>query len=244
MSAATKAPCAASKMVSRADGFTMIEILTVVAIIAVLALVGFPALTRALETANNGKCKANLKTLASACLAYAADNNGYLPANGPLDNNVNTSHVTAWARYKGQMEPYGLKWPNKATICPAEDQPFVLNTNRLTSYAIPGPLAPGSRGCGPSRSSGPWPRVHELFNPSRVILLYEYFGRHHGDKPGMTTDGGGANQPSPTHNVAFLDGSVGTFKSDKRWMSLEVHWRNYGIGGNASLPDRVHVLQR
>ena len=71
----------------------MVEILTVVAIIAVLAFVGFPALQRALETANNGKCKANLKTLASACLAYAADNNGYLPANGPQDNNRPQSHV-------------------------------------------------------------------------------------------------------------------------------------------------------
>ncbi|MGA1129943.1 MAG: type II secretion system protein, partial [Chthoniobacterales bacterium] len=65
MSVSTKTTCAASTRFSvRPDGFTMVEILTVVAIIAVLALVGFPALQRALETANNGKCKANLKTLA------------------------------------------------------------------------------------------------------------------------------------------------------------------------------------
>lgn len=216
-------------------GFTLIELLVVIAIIALLALLGYPALRKAIDTANNGKCKANLKTLASACLAYAADNNGYLPANGSLATNVATSHVTAWARLGQQMEPYGLKWPNKTIICPGEDQPFVLNTNRLTSYAIPGTLSPGSRFSGPV-----WPRVNQLNNPSKIILLYEYFARHYGDKPGMTTDGGPANRPPPTHNVAFLDGSVGTFKSDAPSLNLESRWRN----PSAPLAERVHVLSR
>jgi prepilin-type N-terminal cleavage/methylation domain-containing protein len=246
MSAPTKTPCSVStKFSARTDGFTMIEILTVVAIIAVLALVGFPALTRALETANNGKCKANLKTLASACLAYAADNNGFLPANGPVsEGGTNgTRHVTAWARFNNQMAPYGLASPDKACLCPSEEQAFVLSPGRRTSYAIPGPLSPGSRWCGPGfPNSGPWPKVHQLNNPGRVIMLYEYFAHHYGDKPGMTTAGGGANQPPPTHNVAFLDGSIGTFKSDKSWLNLATMWRNYGIGGNASLADRAHVL--
>jgi prepilin-type N-terminal cleavage/methylation domain-containing protein len=176
MNVSTKTPCPASDRFSaRPDGFTMIEILTVVAIIAVLALVGFPALQRALETANNGKCKANLKTLASACLAYAADNNGYLPANGPLDNNRPQSHVTHWALYNEQMEPYGIKYPNKVSVCPDErDTKLCLNTNIWSSYAIPGPLSPGSRWSGPFSArytKGPWPRIQQFNYPSKIILL-------------------------------------------------------------------------
>jgi prepilin-type N-terminal cleavage/methylation domain-containing protein/prepilin-type processing-associated H-X9-DG protein len=254
MSAPTKTPSAASKMVSRADGFTMIEILTVVAIIAVLALVGFPALTRALETANNGKCKANLKTLASACLAYAADNNGYLPANGPVsEGGTNgTRHVTAWSRYKPegalhhQMAPYGLGSPNKAwaCLCPSDKNALTMRPGSLTSYAIPGPLSPGSRDCGPDgkHRTGPWPRIHQLNNPGRVIMLFEYFGNHYGDPPGSQCIKVGANPPA-TLNVAFLDGSVGTYKQDTNapWMHLEYHWRT---PPDTPLSERVHVLQR
>lgn len=218
-----------------------------VAIIAVLALVGFPALRKVLETANNGKCKANLKTLASACLAYAADNNGYLPANGPMDNNRPQSHVTHWALYNKQMEPYGLKYPNKVTVCPDEtDKSLCLNTNIWCSYAIPGPLSPGSRWSGPFSkryTPGPWPRIQQFNYPSKVILLYEFWARHNGEqRKNVTTTG--ATLPPPTHNVAFLDGSVGTFKTSRNLVNLEVDWPNASLLGPnaAAVPDRVHVL--
>ena len=223
-----------------AHAFTLIEILVCVAIIALLALLGVPFLKRSIDTANNAKCKANMKTCASAILAYAADNNGFLPPNGPVDKDLKGSHVTHWALGK-TMEPYGLKWPSKATLCPAEDQPHSLRPDLLSSYAIPGVLSPGSRWSGPNYGSGPWPRISQLHKPARVILLWEFFARHYGDKPGSMTIGGPSNPP-PTHNVIFLDGHAGTFKSDVPWLNLETHWRNYGNGGKASLADRVHVL--
>ena len=167
---------------SNPRGFTLVELLVVIAIIALLALIGYPALRKAMDAANNGKCKANLKTLASACLAYAADHNGFLPANGPVSEGGSnaTRHVTHWARYNNQMAPYGLAPPDKAFLCPSEDQAFVLNPGIGTSYAIPGPLSPGSRFCGPGwPNSGPWPKVHQLNNPRRVIMLFEYFARHY-----------------------------------------------------------------
>lgn len=233
-----------SSLSSRA--FTLIELLVVIAIIALLALLGYPALRKAIDTANNGKCRANLKTLASACLAYAADNNGFLPANGPVsEGGTNgTRHVTAWARFNNQMAPYGLASPDKGCLCPSEDQAFVLSPGRRTSYAIPGPLSPGSRFCGPGfPNSGPWPRVYQLNNPGRVVMLFEYFGHHYGDPPGSQCIKVGSNPPA-TLNVAFLDGSVGTYKqaTNASWMHLEYHWRNYGIGGNASLAERAHIL--
>jgi prepilin-type N-terminal cleavage/methylation domain-containing protein/prepilin-type processing-associated H-X9-DG protein len=247
MSAPTKTLCSVStKFSARTDGFTMIEILTVVAIIAVLAFIGFPALARALETANNGKCKANLKTLASACLAYAADNNGYLPANGPQDKSQSQSHVTRWSRFGKQMAPYGLGSPNKAwaCLCPSDKNDLTMRPGSLTSYAIPGSMSPGSRNAGPwaGRGPSPWPRIQQLSYPSRVIMLFEYFGNHYGDPPGSQCIKVGTNPPA-TLNVAFLDGSVGTYKqdTDAPWMHLEYHWRT---PPNTPLSERVHVLQR
>jgi len=220
--------------------FTLIELLVVIAIIALLALLAYPAARKAIDTANNAKCKANLKTLASACLAYAADNNGYLPANGPSDKNLGTSHVTSWARYRSQMAPYGLSSPDKACLCPSDKQPLTMRPGSLTSYAIPGSVSPGSRGAGPwaGRGPSPWPRIQQLSYPSRVIMLFEYFGNHYGDPPGSQNIKVG-DLPAAKLNVAFLDGSVGTYKSDAPWFHLEYHWRT---PVNAPLADRAHVL--
>ena len=230
----------ASRLRALARGFTLVEVLVVIAIAALLVMLAYPFLRKAMDTGKNAKCQANLRALGAACLAYAADNDGYLPANGPLsDGSDPTRHVTAWVGYNNQMTAYGLKWPNKTTLCPSEDQAFCLAAGRRVSYAIPGPLSPGSRWCGATwPNSGPFPRINTLEYPSKVILLWEYFGRHYGDPPGMTTTGGKAG---PTHNVVFLDGHVGTFKSDTTWLNLEQHWRNYGLGGAASLTERRHV---
>jgi prepilin-type N-terminal cleavage/methylation domain-containing protein/prepilin-type processing-associated H-X9-DG protein len=225
------------------NGFTLVEMLVVMVVAALIVALSFPVFKKVIASNQNTKCQMNLKSLGAACLVYAADNDGYLPPNGSLnDNGTNvTSHVTAWSN---QMGAYGLKKPNKLFWCPSEDQAFCLNPGR-SSYAIPGVVSPGSRFCGPTAlryTPGPWPRIQQFNYPSRVILIYEFFARHYGNKPGMTTSGGAANLPPPTHNVVFLDGHVGTFKSDVNWMNLEIDWRNGNLGGNASPSDRVHVL--
>ncbi len=222
------------------NGFTLVEMLVVMVVVSLIVALSFPVFKKVIAGSQMSKCQMNLKSLGAACLAYAADNDGYLPPNGPLSDGTDvTRHVTGWVSYQNQMTPYGLKWPNKTTLCPSEDQAFCLAAGRRVSYAIPGPLSPGSRWCGATwPNSGPFPRINTLEYPSKVILLWEYFGRHYGDPPGMTTTGGKAG---PTHNVVFLDGHVGTFKSDTTWLNLEQHWRNYGMGGAASLTERRHV---
>jgi prepilin-type N-terminal cleavage/methylation domain-containing protein len=64
------------------QGFTLVEIMIVVAIIALLAAIAIPNLLRAKMTANDSLAKATLRAMSTAAESYAANNNGGYPAGG------------------------------------------------------------------------------------------------------------------------------------------------------------------
>ena len=80
------------------QGFTLVEIMIVVAIIALLAVIAIPNLMRARISANDALAQSTLRTLATAAQNYAADNDGSFPAgfgnmyNGSNPNLSYTSH--------------------------------------------------------------------------------------------------------------------------------------------------------
>ena len=65
-------------------GFTLIELLIVVVIIGILAAIGIPKFSATKEKAYLAQMKADLRNLATAQEAYAADNLGYY--NGVVPN--------------------------------------------------------------------------------------------------------------------------------------------------------------
>jgi len=71
--------------------FTLIELLVVITIIAILASMLLPALTRARDSARIAVCTGNLKQHAAAGFAYVSDNNMYFP----------TTHGGAWLGQRG-----------------------------------------------------------------------------------------------------------------------------------------------
>jgi prepilin-type N-terminal cleavage/methylation domain-containing protein len=60
-------------------GFTLVELLVVVAIVALLAALILPGLGRAREYAYFTRCKGNLRQIGIGCLTFAADHRGQLP---------------------------------------------------------------------------------------------------------------------------------------------------------------------
>jgi prepilin-type N-terminal cleavage/methylation domain-containing protein len=60
-------------------GFTLVELLTVIAIIGILAAIIITSISQVRESARNASCRSNLRQLALATIAHAADKKGILP---------------------------------------------------------------------------------------------------------------------------------------------------------------------
>src|SRR5260221_8174569 len=75
-------------------GFTLVELLVVIGIIALLIAILLPALNRARESANMIKCMATLRNMGQAAHLHAAEHGGYMPIAGaqytyPLPAGIN-----------------------------------------------------------------------------------------------------------------------------------------------------------
>lgn len=65
----------AKRVLSDGRGFTLIEMLVVIAIIGVLAALAVPNVVKAITTAKEKACEANIRTLQNAVELYYIDNN-------------------------------------------------------------------------------------------------------------------------------------------------------------------------
>jgi prepilin-type N-terminal cleavage/methylation domain-containing protein/prepilin-type processing-associated H-X9-DG protein len=87
-------------------GFTLIEILVVVAIIALLAAIIFPTFTRTRENARGISCASNLKQIGLALMQYTEDYEGFHPVAGAdiaWDAIDPTTHNNSWMQ---QLQAY------------------------------------------------------------------------------------------------------------------------------------------
>lgn len=94
----------------RKTGFTLVELLTVIAIIAVLAAILFPVFSKAREKSYQVSCMSNMKQIGTALNAYIADTGGFMPTWCLIHNNPGSPPANptqpGFFTWDAQLEPY------------------------------------------------------------------------------------------------------------------------------------------
>ena len=106
------------------QGFTLVELLVAIAIIAILAAILFPAFARSRENARRSSCSSNLKQISLGLMQYTQDNDGYLVKTwrGPLPATVGygPSNTTDKYKWMDAIQPYVKN--EKIFTCPSDDK--------------------------------------------------------------------------------------------------------------------------
>src|SRR6266436_4842238 len=106
-------------------GFTMLELLIVIAVIAILATIAFPAFIAVQEHAKATKDMNNLRQIGIATQAYMNDNDGVLPGSATVSwmSQLHPKYLPSWNIFQS---PFDIR-------APLED-----NANSPISYGING----------------------------------------------------------------------------------------------------------
>jgi len=153
--------------------FTLVEILAVVAILALLAAVLLPAYGRMQQNAGAARCASNLRQISTYINQFSGDNNGCLPI-----SRVWGSGGIAWYEqltpYSGVENTTAIQPAVKAFVCPQSNFP-----NRLDGRAM------GlSYGYNAKFGQAQWRPVNMRRPLSRIILLAERWASNTPDPNG------------------------------------------------------------
>ncbi|HMB95815.1 MAG TPA: prepilin-type N-terminal cleavage/methylation domain-containing protein [Tepidisphaeraceae bacterium] len=113
-------------------GFSLVELLVVIGIIAILIGLLLPTLTRARKQANSVACQSNLRQLGIILQTYVNENRGWLFPVGPPDPITHVlktlgDNVTPDDRWPMHVAGFGIRAPNPLPYNPAAYNPNVYD---------------------------------------------------------------------------------------------------------------------
>jgi len=146
------------------NGFTLVEILTVIAIIAVLGAIALPAVQGVRESANQVKCASNMRQIGQAMALFAQDNNGQFPLTTHTVMNVEESWIYTLAPYLGDVD--------EVRICPADPRGDERLEANLTSYVLNEFIAVPNRDPFGQLRDEDFTNLRRLENPSRIMTAF------------------------------------------------------------------------
>jgi prepilin-type N-terminal cleavage/methylation domain-containing protein len=195
--------------------FTLIELLTVFAIVALLAALLLPAMSRGRETARRIVCMNNLRQWGLATQLYAADHGDFLPPDGtpnPGESSTNTGWYIQLPRQIDLPRYHDMPWrtnpavpPGTALwICPANTRRS--NGRNLFHYCL------NEHVNGTAGNARPV-RLGDLPQPTELVWLFDsknlpavgYWGYVH------------TNLHHHGAQFAFIDGHAARFRSAEYW---------------------------
>jgi prepilin-type N-terminal cleavage/methylation domain-containing protein len=116
----------------REEGFTLFELLIVVAIILIVATMAIPSFLRARQHANENSAVANLRTLSSAQATYVISSGGSYGTVGQL---VGAGLLDT--RFNGPVTGYSYSVDSSGFDFTATASPVSANLGRYAFYLVP-----------------------------------------------------------------------------------------------------------
>ncbi|MGN6627102.1 MAG: type II secretion system protein [Tepidisphaeraceae bacterium] len=188
----------------RNPGFTLVELLVVIGIIALLISMLLPALNKARQQAYSANCLSNLRTVGFSMEMYLNDSRQVFPQ--PAGSSLLTSNASASALWFNAMDPYLNRNLNKD---------FTVTKGRNYTYVKQDPVFPsfgedtanvggnGSRTYkmntyfgGPSQDNNKvlvWTKTSRIHDSSKTVLLFDSVAKDCGKLNNAPSDGWSAN---------------------------------------------------
>jgi prepilin-type N-terminal cleavage/methylation domain-containing protein/prepilin-type processing-associated H-X9-DG protein len=170
----------ARKLSKSHAGFTLVELLIVITIIAVLTAIGFPLATKMRESAKRTQCMSQLRQWGVAIGGYTADHDGKIewepwPSIG-TDPLSYSPYVSYWTGDSEDKSGFEAQLRNRC--CPAVEWKKVAGGgNSPVTYAMIQPVGVGAVGISGRQNgkSSAYPMA-KINRPSRFMLMIDATG--------------------------------------------------------------------